>query len=84
MSTMRALAVCAAFMAVAPVATAIDFNSMLDTAQRIAKAAKPEEIDEAAQEKLLGEEAAREILSRAPLAPLPGLQRYVKIGRAHV
>ena len=51
MSTMRALAVCAAFMAVAPVATAIDFNSMLDTAQRIAKAAKPEEIDEAAQEK---------------------------------
>ncbi len=66
----------------APAVLAIDLGGMLGTAKRIAEAAKPPEIDEAAQEKLLGGEAARAILSRAPLAPLPGLQRYVnQLGR---
>ena len=68
--------------AVAPRAMAIDFGGIMNTAQRIAEAAKPEEPDPAEQEKIIGEQAAREILSRAPLAPLPGLQRYVnQLGR---
>jgi len=68
--------------AASPVVCAIDLGGILSTAQRIAETAKPAESDPAAQEKLLGEEAAREILSRAPLAPLPGLQRYVnQLGR---
>lgn len=68
--------------AVAPRAMAIDFGGIMNTAQRIAEAAKPEEPDPAEQEKIIGEQAAREILSKAPLAPLPGLQRYVnQLGR---
>jgi predicted Zn-dependent protease len=71
-----------ALAGVAPAVCAIDLGGILSTAQRIADTAKPVAADPAAQEKLLGEEAAREILSRAPLAPLPGLQRYVnQLGR---
>jgi predicted Zn-dependent protease len=65
-------------------ASAIDFGGILNTARQVAEAARPvaEAQDEAAQEKLIGEQAAREILSRAPLAPLPALQRYVnQVGR---
>lgn len=66
----------------APAAQAIDFGGILSTAQRIADTAKPAVVDEATQEKIIGEQAAREILAKAPLAPLPGLQRYVnQLGR---
>ena len=74
------LSACAA---AAPV-LAIDFSSMLSTAGRVAGAIKPAQTDQegAAQEKLIGEQAAQEILSKAPLAPLPSLQRYVnQVGR---
>ena len=63
---------------------AIDFSSMLSTAGRVAGAIKPAQTEQqaAAQEKLIGEQAAQEILSIAPLAPLPSLQRYVnQVGR---
>ncbi|MFM7275346.1 MAG: M48 family metalloprotease, partial [Gammaproteobacteria bacterium] len=59
-----------------------DLTGALDAARRVADAAKTEPLDEAAEERFLGEQAAREILARAPLAPLPNLQRYVnQLGR---
>ena len=70
--------------AAATPALAIDFSSMLSTAGRVAGAIKPAQTEQeaAAQEKLIGEQAAQEILSMAPLAPLPSLQRYVnQVGR---
>ncbi len=77
------LLACMAAPAPAP-AFAFDLSGMLDTAKRVAEAVKPavNEQDEAAEEKLIGEQAALEILSKAPLAPLPRLQRYVnQVGR---
>ncbi len=82
MRTRRAFVLFAALAGVAPAVPAIDLGGILSTAQRIADTAKPSEVDDATQEKLIGEQAAREILSKAPLAPLPGLQRYVnRLGR---
>ncbi len=82
MRTRLAFVLFAALAGVAPAVPAIDLGGILSTAQRIADTAKPSEVDDATQEKLIGEQAAREILSKAPLAPLPGLQRYVnRLGR---
>jgi predicted Zn-dependent protease len=80
---LRAGVLAAAVLAALP-AAAIDFGGIMNTARRVADAAKPmaEQPDEAAQEKLIGEQAAQEILSRAPLAPLPALQKYInQLGR---
>ena len=83
---MKASAACRMLLlaCVAAPALAFDLNGVLDTAKRVAEAVKPaaNQQDEAMMEKLIGEQAALEILSKAPLAPLPRLQRYVnELGR---
>lgn len=83
---MKAGAACRVLLlvCVATPALAFDLGGVLDTAKRVAEAVKPaaSQQDQAAQEKLIGEQAALEILSKAPLAPLPRLQRYVnQVGR---
>lgn len=55
-------------------AHAIDIGSVLGAASKLSQVGKSNQPE---QERLVGEQAALEILSKAPLAPLPGVQRYV-------
>jgi len=62
-------------------AMAFDIGGMLNSAQKIAEVAGRDSNKEG-EERLIGEQAAREILGKAPLAPLPTLQKYVnQVGR---
>jgi beta-barrel assembly-enhancing protease len=71
---------CLVSLSIAP-AQAFDIGGMLNSAQKIAEVAGRDSNKEG-EERLIGEQAAREILGKAPLAPLPTLQKYVnQVGR---